>query len=292
MASTYYISTTGSDTTGTGTSGNPWRQPSKFVTSSAIGDTCVVAAGSYTWDSRTVTGRTFTGPTIVSKAAGGTGLPSAIFDAGSTYANYQTATSMTFNNIAFKNFISTNASSPAQRAFYMSANSCSATFTNCAFSAFQLDGNFYGDGGMVGSFDNKTSIAVTFTNCVFYNFSKYSLSAAAIFCGIKSNTGSSTFTMTSCSFYVNNSAPLTYWLVGGSPITATIKNTIVQNKQGTSALISGALTKTFSYSCFNGFTDSLSGTGVITTDPLFVDPENANFELQPTSPCRDTGTAT
>lgn len=48
---TYYVATTGSDTVGTGSSGNPWRNPQKCVSSGTplvAGDTCIVRDGTYT----------------------------------------------------------------------------------------------------------------------------------------------------------------------------------------------------------------------------------------------------
>ncbi len=50
-SATYYVSTTGSDTTGTGSSGNPWRQPQKCVSTGTplvAGDTCIIRDGTYT----------------------------------------------------------------------------------------------------------------------------------------------------------------------------------------------------------------------------------------------------
>lgn len=44
----YYVSTTGSDSTGDGTSGNPWRNPQKCVGIVGPGDTCVIRTGTYT----------------------------------------------------------------------------------------------------------------------------------------------------------------------------------------------------------------------------------------------------
>lgn len=50
-ATTYYVTTSGSDTTGTGAIGNPWRNPQKCVNAGSplvAGDTCLVGDGTYT----------------------------------------------------------------------------------------------------------------------------------------------------------------------------------------------------------------------------------------------------
>jgi hypothetical protein len=48
-AATYYVSTTGNDSTGTGTEASPWRNPQKCAASPvAAGDTCIVKSGTYT----------------------------------------------------------------------------------------------------------------------------------------------------------------------------------------------------------------------------------------------------
>lgn len=45
---TYYVAPTGNDTTGTGSSGNPWRNPQKCVGVVGPGDTCILKDGTYT----------------------------------------------------------------------------------------------------------------------------------------------------------------------------------------------------------------------------------------------------
>lgn len=50
-SATYYVSTTGNDSTGDGSSDNPWRNPQKCVaagTPLVAGDTCIVRTGTYT----------------------------------------------------------------------------------------------------------------------------------------------------------------------------------------------------------------------------------------------------
>lgn len=47
-ATTYYVATTGNDSTGTGSSGNPWRNPQKCaIPPVTAGDTCIVKDGTY-----------------------------------------------------------------------------------------------------------------------------------------------------------------------------------------------------------------------------------------------------
>jgi hypothetical protein len=47
-ATTFHVSTTGNDSTGTGTSGNPWRSWQKCSNSATNGDVCTMSAGTYT----------------------------------------------------------------------------------------------------------------------------------------------------------------------------------------------------------------------------------------------------
>ena len=47
---------------------------------------------------------------------------------------------------------------------------------------------------------------------------------------------------------------------------------------------------TATYTDFYQVTSAPSGIGNITSDPLFVDAANGNFNLRPASPCIDTGT--
>ena len=58
-ATNYYVATTGNDTSGTGSSGNPWRNPQKCVQSGTplvAGDTCVIRAGTYTNEDGSIPG--------------------------------------------------------------------------------------------------------------------------------------------------------------------------------------------------------------------------------------------
>ncbi len=58
-ATNYYVAKTGNDTTGTGSSGNPWLSPQKCVQSGTplvAGDTCIIRAGTYTNEDGSIPG--------------------------------------------------------------------------------------------------------------------------------------------------------------------------------------------------------------------------------------------
>lgn len=65
---TYYVSTVGSDSTGTGTLLNPWRNPPKALQSMSSGDTLYIRAGTYsgiTWASGYVVGTSFANAPLI-----------------------------------------------------------------------------------------------------------------------------------------------------------------------------------------------------------------------------------
>ena len=283
---TYYIATTGNDTTGNGSSGNPWATISKAFTSSADGDTIVCAAGTYTWVSQNFsTGRTVQGATLSN------GLPTTIFDGGSGNIDWRWSGTMVFTNIMFQNLINTSSKASV---FYTnnSVSNKTATFTNCVFKTIKFYSNF-----VTGGF-NATSNTYAFVNCLFWNV--YNTSGIGNYQGVFMDaTGSGTITLTGCvmyfgSGYWTNDSLSTIVMVNQSTWSLTIKNTIIQNASGTTMKWSGGTgtyTQSVTYCCLNSLTSGPSGTGNITSDPLFVDAAGGNFRLRPTSPCLNTGSA-
>ena len=72
-AATYYVSTTGNDSTGTGTSLKPWKTIEKSITKAKAGDTVSIAAGNYTYETTPIAftaSGTSTSP-ITFKSSGG-----------------------------------------------------------------------------------------------------------------------------------------------------------------------------------------------------------------------------
>jgi hypothetical protein len=79
-------------------------------------------------------------------------------------------------------------------------------------------------------------------------------------------------------------------VIGHDGGVVTCKNSIFVNATGISFPAYTSGNGITSYSCFYSFSTTPTGTGNITSDPLFVDPSNSNFNLRATSPCIATGT--
>lgn len=296
---TWYIATTGNDTTGNGTSGNPYLTIGKCVSVGASGDTISVASGTYTWASVNFAGKAFT---ITAQTNGG-----PIFDGGGAQILWQDlgtagqTRTFTVTGVEFKNAIPTASATYSIFCAMNGGGNSIWNFNNCIFRDIKVDGN--GDaGGLFGqSVGGGSWINAICTNCLFDNIARknpaYS-TAAAIVHQRASVTAAGGFQFINCTFYFNQTGldNLTNFITGqGTPSAATsliIKNCPMYNA-GTAFTFYGnswSSGATVSYSACNGFTSPPTGTGVITLDPLLVDPANDIFRLKPSSPCRGAGT--
>jgi parallel beta-helix repeat protein len=128
---------------------------------------------------------------------------------------------------------------------------CSSSLTNCIIS-----GNNTNSGG--GIYNHFEECCSSFTNCIIS--------------GNNANTGGGMYnyysypTVANCIFWVNSDS-------GGMDESAQIHG-------GPPAV---------DYSCIQGWTGALGGTGNIDDDPLFVGPGVGDLRLLPTSPCIDAG---
>lgn len=279
----WYISPTGNDTTGNGSSGSPWLTLSKAYTGSSSGDTINVAAGTYTWGpNQTVSNRTITGA----------GASTTIFNAGGAYGFWQGSGTMNISNITFYNMdIATNPGNygnpNCQSNFAPTGSSASAwTFTNCIFDTLLVTGSYIGLGGVFASANIQVGgYGIEYGNSTFtisgslFKGIRRSASAGGGSCIFSANC-----TVRNCTFYTSES---TYPLVkiNDSGKTYVGLNNIFYNTGSSFAF--GTATQTYSDVC--GVSSPPSGTGNITSDPLFTDVPNNIFRLRPTSPCRGTG---
>lgn len=275
--STVYISPTGDDSTGNGTSGNPWKTLTKAVAATSAGDTIRCLSGTYDWSLDTSlsisTQRTITADN---------GDPTTtIFDAGGAGPlNWKLSGSAltTFSNLQFANA----ASGVGNIATFAPVNNSPSNvlFQNCIFDSIT--------GGMIlrfYSFGGSSTMLFKFQSCLFNNCDGsngyFSTQVANAFLTLYNNT-----------FYVDAASTPGIVDSANGTLNVEMKNNIIMNGSGvsadfgTGATYSGGNNDIVGYSS-GGHLPGLSGD--INSDPLFVDAANGNFNLRPNSPCIGTG---
>ena len=145
-------------------------------------------------------------------------------------------------------------------------NSSNVTLTKCIISGNRANSH----GGGLINYQYGTS---TLVNCIISKNSHY-----GIYC--TTEISSSSVFLTNCTIAGNGAA-----LYNGLKCTAVLTNCIMWGD--TAGTIAGQGTTTVNYSCIQG--SNYPGTGNISADPLFVNAENGDYNLQGTSPCIDTG---
>lgn len=295
----YYIATTGNDTTGTGTVGNPWATITKAYNTSAANDTINVAAGTYTgsagWLPNTFTARVLIGAALVN------GLPSVILDrSGTTSPSFgcnccSSGDTTTIKNIRFTNTVTAGGNS----AIFSNNGGATGllTFENCVFDNMTVTP---GLGAVICMSVFVSDSRAVIRACLFYNIQADG-SGSAGFIGANGTTVNSSWTIVNCSFNANTAGtPLDHFLqiLGGYDVGAyLIKNNIFANNQGTTMYTTAGHGTTlpgayvFSNNCTYNVTNPLTGSNNITGDPLWVDGSigSPNYNLRASSPCIDTG---
>lgn len=273
---TYYIATTGNDTTGDGSSGNPWLTISKAHTAASSGDTVMVAAGTYTWTDQTFTKSL----TII-----GAGITQTVFNGGGAAIRWTLgAYTLSVSGIKFTGSLLSN------NGVFIVVTDTILIMENCLFSGLTINASTLG--GIIGINGGVVPISITLTSCIFDNCKN---SGNALI-GVRSWTGTHTVTITGCTIIFTDATAACDYLFtfqsATSALSIVMKNTIVYNTTGTTiaTINEGSPTITATYCDFYTITSSPTGTGVITSDPLFVDAANGDFHLRPSSPCINTGT--
>jgi hypothetical protein len=277
---TYYINPAGNDTTGTGTSGNPWKTISKAHTSAASGDTIICQDSVATY---TLANQTFSKSlTIQGESDDASG---AVFDGGAAAVKWTVPDNLAlvFEKITLTN---TDQGASGKGLFDRQGGTINLTLNDCILH------KLYGANGFGSTILNIQSSAqgtVTFTNCLIRDIDAPNAGqGGAIRMWDVSSGAGVTLTITGCTFYFGSKTITALFNTnGGAKAQTIIKNTIMyHDTSGVFQVGSGVYTAT--YDCFYQMTSAPSGTGVITSDPLFVDLANLNLNLRPTSPCIDS----
>ncbi|MGC6434441.1 MAG: choice-of-anchor Q domain-containing protein, partial [Crocinitomicaceae bacterium] len=269
----YYVSTTGDDVSGLGTSGNPYATIQKVINTYNLGpgDTIHVKAGTYSEKGITL-GNDDDNFTIEGAALDINGDPTSIFDSDQSERwmeiGYDINTGLTINNIMVKDYKpnSTGSVTGSGGGIYIGNSDISTlAINNCVFENCDVNGTTWDNQGGAIYFDNSNltnTFSLSITGCSFYDCSARGLSGGAIYVYDYDQI----FINISKSKFYDNSTTSTAWgyavgLDGGSGSSTAITNCLFYNNStnsnGNGVLWTGADVSTIIYnSTFYGNTCS------------------------------------
>ena len=280
--STFYLNADTGVDSGAGGISTPWLTISYALAHSSAGDTLYLqnsvnafAFGENVFTSaRVIQGQSVTGVAI---------------DGGSAnvYWLFGNLGTLVVNNCTFQNISPSYDYVYAIFGFYTSCTGV-ITFNNCIFRNIILNNAGY-YGGLFGSFFSTAypnEPAFIANSCLFYGIAQVGGTTTNIFGG---QIGSISVTLTNCTVHIEETANYPRYFACFT-VYAVFKNTIFSCKNAATTWFYDYYSRQHATYCvFFNVTGALTGTGVITSDPLFVDPSNGNFSLRPTSPCIDAG---
>ena len=289
LMATFYLDPAGNDSTGDWSSGAPWLNLVYAVNNTGNTDTIIVNEGTLVQtvgaDNRDM------GDRVVYSASGNAKL--TILDYSATPIVRTAGSSQgSLANIQFAN----NFVASTNRSMFSTFNV--ASINGCIFRDCTGWGDSSSTSSRGGIFLNSTT---TLNRCIFRNCRYQSWAIGWAIIWHRANSEHTT-TVNSCLFY-NDGTEIAGTLIptyifsvrtewSSSNLTITIKNSIVMLASGT--LVYGysnevnssgwSVDITTTYSCLNNVSYTDGEIGTTTVDPLFVDPNNWDFHLKPTSP--------
>ena len=294
---TWYISPTGDDTNGDGSQTNPWKTLNKAYSSAADGDTIILMDGIYDGESISSFSKDLT---FKAQNAPKGLVWNAIMDAksGPVVFKFGAPKSMTFDGIAFENVITQY----WDFCFFLVYDLIAppGTFTlnllNCKFKdiAINVD-RTTNEQGLIGVIRSTSDyiLNLTIDKCLFVDLKEVGTVHQGHFALTKSSNGAGIWNIYNSTFHFKKIQKPIYELfyIQNNTTSINFKNCIINNTGGA---INWGNSYANSYSiivnsCINGINNVPSGTNVLNTDPKFIDQDNENYYLHPTSPCIDTG---
>lgn len=280
---TVYLSPTGSDSytyAQAQSISTPWLTPGKVQSAATDGDTVSLASGTYTIGGAiSFTGKAFTWAAQTNGAViwdWNNAQYALVFDTASKTNSF---TGIKFYRHKFNINYGT--------AQIVPRDGVTLNYNDCIFEDYILKDIGLGVGGIVGTY-NASSVTATFSRCVIKNPTYDTASTNTAFWASRNGTVISVV-VNNCVVYSSSTTAA----IGGMFRETSAGSTIVSGKNNifyaASAIPWGISNSTMTYSDGYQVTSFPANTGNITSDPLFVDAANGNYNLRPTSPCIGSG---
>lgn len=275
---TFYIDPAGDDAND-GSEGSPWATLRHAIDNSAIDDTIVAEDGVYleTSDAAGFGARILTSKSLSPN--------SCVFDFQNVNFTGVSASDLCrITGVTFKNTKSSAGNKQPFTGFGATVEKC--IFRNCTGE----DGGFFGAVFRIGD-------GLSFSECVFIDcYINGALGNVAL---IGSNNDSGEATLDRCVVFYSDavppaglSIPNNVFMTNGNPSVAFgAKNVIFYSGDAGAfgGYNAGSAVVSADSCCFFNVPMPSSGSGLIASDPLFVDPSNGDLRLRPGSPCIGTG---
>lgn len=277
---TYWINAdSGDDVGGSGTEGDPWETLAHAYSNSGSGDTiiCQDATATYDWLAATMSNRTIEGEQ--DDASG------AVFDAGGGQETWRLSGTFTIQYITFQNFTGTLPS--GWNCIRVHTSEIALTLNNCLFRNIEIAMADVALGGFITVYIVANVCTIDINRCAFHVARLAGETGNPRFLSLSSSPPNHVVNIYNSAIYMENVDFTSLYSAG---LIIDHRNSIYYGNSCTWKTGPSGYSQTISYCCCHNITGSPSGTGVITSDPLFIDLDNANFRLRPDSPCIDTGT--